>query len=261
MANVCDTYSVGIKRSLQNYWAAWLPSTQFELGDVGTLKGALFTKVTTLTELGITFTPKTDHSSTPLELVSESGVSYAIKAKGEANDAFPSIPQASAGVKIDFAAEGAFVVQCPATYEPEIDEPLALGRKIKEAASKGVWNRKWYVITRIIKAPVATVFVANSSSAGLEASASADLSDLCDIGKASVGFAVKSSHGDIMKMIAAEHLTPFFQLSQLKTRYFSAPEFETTMGLTVADAPASRVVRKAVDSFELVTDDEIAVGD
>jgi hypothetical protein len=217
MSQIYDLYSGGIKKKLKNYWAAWLPTTRYELGDIGEFNGTLFEKVGSLAELGIPFRVAQDTAPSPLDFVSESGVSVNIKAAGETNTAFASVPQGSAGIKIDFGSQGAFVVECPETFEQAMAQPMALEQAILSAHKEGTWKGEWAVITRIVTAPSATILISNSSSAGLELSAKADLAaGVTDLGKADLGLSIKSQRGDILKSIGAKDVTPFFQVSKLK---------------------------------------------
>jgi hypothetical protein len=217
VSQIYDLYSGGIKKKLRNYWAAWLPTTRYELGDIGEFNGTLFEKVGSLTELGIPFKVAQDTSPSPIDFVSESGVSVNIKAAGETNTAFASVPQGSAGVKIEFGSQGAFVVECPETYEQAMAEPMALEKEVISADRAEKWKHAWAVITRIVTAPSATILISNSSSAGLELSAKADLAaGVTDLGKADLGLSIKSQRGDILKSIGAKDVSPFFQVSMLK---------------------------------------------
>lgn len=228
MSEICDIYSMGIKKKLKNYWAAWLPTTRYELGDIGVLNGYYFEKVGSLAALNIPFTIAEDNSPSPIELVSESGVSMAFKLAGEVNTALASVPQGHAGLKIDFGSKGAYVVQCSATYEPGIADPMTLQGKIIDAFGGGRWQSDWAVITRIVTAPTGTILISNSTNAGLELSAEADLTaGLADLGKAELGFSLRSQRGDIIKSMGAQEITPFFQLAMLKRRLFGAPKFVT----------------------------------
>ncbi|MBT1700155.1 hypothetical protein KK083_24920 [Fulvivirgaceae bacterium PWU4] len=228
MAQIYDIYSSGIKRKLNNYWAAWLPTTKYQLGDIGILNGNVFEKIGSLKELKIDYKTQDDTSSSPLELVSEAGVSFQFKVAGETNPAFESVPVAEAGVKIKLESAGAFTVLCPDSYEPSIDEPMALQKRIIEAYEKRVWESDWTVITRLITAPSATILISNSLNSDVELSASADLkAALAQLGKADLGLSLKSQRGDMFKMIGAREITPFFQVAKLKRRWFGDPKLRT----------------------------------
>ena len=263
MSNICDIYAKGVKKSLKNYWPAWLPSTRYNLGDIGVLNGHYFEKVGSLGELGILFQPTEDSGASPLELVSESSVSFTFKLAGEKNQIFESVPEANAGVKINFGSEGAFVVQCPSAYEPEIASPMALQQEIINSYQKGKWQSDWVVITRIVTAPTATFLISQSSNSGLELSAEANLTaGLADLAKAELGFTLRSQRGEIIKMVGAQDVTPFFQVGRLKRRLFGSPRF-TTRSLRGSDQINDAVLpnpnKEQVDAiyFDVLRDDEI----
>jgi hypothetical protein len=221
MPSICDLYSKGIKKKLRNYWAAWLPSTRYALGDIGLLNGYVFEKRGSLRGLRIPYSTSTSDNSSPLELVSGSGVSVKLKASGEVNEAFGSVPQGKAGIKIEFGEEGAFVVQCPQTFESAIPDLMALQTDVLQAFEMGRWDADWSVIVRLVSAPLGTILISNSSNAQLELSADLDLTaGIADLGKSQAGIAVGSYSGDMIKMIGAEQLTPFFQIATVKKRLF-----------------------------------------
>lgn len=266
MSNICDIYAKGVKKSLKNYWPAWLPSTRYNLGDIGVLNGYYFEKVGSLGELDIPFQITEDTGASPIELVSESGVSFTLKLAGETNDTFENVPIASAGVKINFGSQGAFVVQCSATYEPEIAAPMALQKEIIKGYESGKWQSDWVVIVRMVTAPAATFLISQSISAGLELSAKADLTaGLPDLAKAELGFALRSQRGEIIKIIGAQEVTPFFQLGRLKRRLFGSPRFTTRSmrgpdQLTGGVAPNPK--REQIDALylDVLRDDEVEKG-
>jgi hypothetical protein len=259
MPDVCDIYSKGIKKKLKNYWAAWLPTTKFELGDIGILNGHYFQKVSSLASLEIPFDTTADGSPSPIELVSTSGVSIKVKIAGETNEAFASVPKGSAGLKIDFGSEGAFVVQCPATFEPAISDPLKLQNKIIDLFEKGQWQADWVVIVRLVTAPSATILISNSTAAGLELSSTVEFSaGLADLGSAGLGLSLKSQTGDIFKMLGAQGVTPFFQVATLKRRLFGAPRFTTKSMFGLDHSIKSTITSQAEDLYlDVLRDEEV----
>ena len=266
MAELVDLYSRGIKRKLRNYWASWLPSTPFKIGDIGTLNGYLFEKVGTLRELKIKYYVELESGPSPLDISSESGVTVAFKAAGETNAAFAHIGVGDAGLKIEFGAEGAFILQAPQTFDSEVGDRLNLQRQIIGAFTKGSWDKDWVVITRLVKAPSATVLISKSSNAALEMTAKADLSGaVAGLGTANAGISVKHKQGDTVGMIGGQNVTPLFQLSRLKTSFFGPPKL-TTKSLRASDpslaelTPALASDDGAVQGslvFDLLSDGEL----
>lgn len=266
MTELVELYSKGIKRKLENYWAAWLPSTRFAIGDIGTLNGYLFEKVGTLDELKLKYYAETDNDPSPLDISSESGVAVSFKAAGETNSAFAHVGAAEAGLKIEFGSQGAFILQAPETFGSEIGDRLSVRRRIIGAFNKGIWEKDWLVITRLVKATSVTVLISKSSNASLELTAKANLSGaVAALGAANAGITVKYQQGDTVSIIGARNVTPLFQLSRLKTSFFAAPKLETRSlrandpslaELTPSRVSGDRAIQNSL-VFDTLTDDEL----
>lgn len=219
MATPQKIYVNGIKKQLKNFYAAWLPSTRFKLGDVGTLNGNLFEKVTSLDNLGISFKESRDRDSTKIEFVSESGVSRIIKAAGQFNPNLPNIPESQAGIGIEFSKQGAFIIEAEESYEPFIDDLVKLEKDIRQVYQDGNWKSGWVVITRLIHTPNATIMISNSSQSKIELSVEGDVSlQGMSLGNTQGKFAVRAETGHILKLIDAKNITPFFQVLQIAAR-------------------------------------------
>ncbi len=265
MTELVELYSKGIKRKLKNYWAAWLPGTRYAVGDFGTLNGYLFEKAGTLAEFGIEFHAEPDSDPSPLDISSESGVSVVFKAAGEAHPAFAHVAKGQAGAKITFGSSGAFVLQAPAIFESEIGDQLNLRGQVVNAYVKGTWEKEWLVITRLVKAPSATVLISNSSNASLELEAKVKLSEGA-LGSANAGVTIKHQQGDTIKMIAGTNVTPLFQLSRLKTLTWGKPKLviksarasdPSMVDLSPDRCGANPAIRDSLQ-LDLVRDDELA---
>jgi hypothetical protein len=226
-----DLYIDGIKKKLKNHWAAWLPSEKLKLGDVGILNGNLFTRLTSLSALGIKFKERPDTDSTPIDYVSESGVAIYFKAAGELSAALPTVPQAKAGVGVDFSMTGAFVFKAPESFEPTIENIAQLEKDVVGAYKAGRWKSEWAIIVRLVQTPVATIMISSSSASKIEFSAEGDvaLGATADLGSASLEFDVRMQKGDVIKFIQAKNLTPLFQLARVRSKPwynpFASPTF------------------------------------
>jgi hypothetical protein len=206
MATPQQVYVNGIKKQLNNYYGAWLPSTRFELGDVGLVKDNLFNKVTSLENLGISFKESRASDSTKIEYVSESGVSRVIKAAGQLNPNLPNIPEGQAGIGIEFSKEGAFIIQAEESYEPFIEDLVKLEKDISQVYQEGNWKSRWVVIS-------------NTSQSKIELSAEGDVAlQGISLGNTQAKFAVRAETGNVLKFIDAENITPFFKLLQIAAR-------------------------------------------
>ncbi|MEG4323300.1 MULTISPECIES: hypothetical protein [unclassified Microcoleus] len=219
MATPQEVYVNGIKKQLNNYYAAWLPSTRFQLGDVGFLTGNLFNKVTSLENLGISFRESPDQDSTKIEYVSESGVSRIIKAAGHLNPNLPNIPEGQVGIGIEFSKEGAFIIEAAESYELFIEDLVKLEKDISQVYQDGNWKSGWVVITQLIHTPNATIMISNSSQSKIELSAEGDVTlQGISLGNTQAKFAVRAETGHILKFVDAKNITLFFKLLQIAAR-------------------------------------------
>jgi hypothetical protein len=266
MAELVELYTRGLKRKLANYWAAWLPATHFAIGDIGTLNGSVFEKVGSLDNLKLKYYAETDSDPSPLDISSESGVSVSFKAAGETNPSFEHIASGEAGVKVEFGEEGAFILQAPETFASEMGDRLNLRRQIIDAFNKGTWDKNWLVITHLLNAKSATVLICKSKNASLELTAKATLSAVvAALGATDAGIAIKFKQGDALSVIGGKNLTPLFQLSRLKTSFFSDPKLITASlrasDPSLADLTPSRVrANQAIENslvFDTLTDSEL----
>ena len=169
-------------------------------------------------------------------------------------------------MKIEFGSKGAFILQAPETFGSEIGDRLNLRRQIIGSFTKGIWEKDWLVITRLVTATSATVLISKSSNVSLELSTKANLSGaVAALGAANAGINVKHLQGGTIGMIGGRNVTPLFQVSRLKSGFFGVPKFETKSlranDPSLADLTPSRVSRDRViqDSlvFETLTDDEL----
>ena len=259
MAELVELYTKGIKRKLANYWAAWLPGTHVKIGDVGTLNGYLFEKEATLDGLNIKYYTESQEQPTSLDISSDTDVSISFKAAGETNPAFEHIGAAEAGIRIEFGSQGSFILQAPEVLESEVGDRLNLRRQLVDAFRKDVWDKNWFVITRVVQATSATVLISKSSNASLEFSAKANLSSAhAALGTADAGLTVKHERGDTFRMISGRDVTPLFQLSRIKTGFFAPPRLQTkslrAYDPSLADLTPSHVIRDTAVEKSLVFD-------
>lgn len=225
MASVARIYARGFHKDFKFYYTHWLPSSTLALGTVGELEGGyLFRPRSTLTDLGFAFDLTNDvvadTSSSPLDFTSKSGVTITTKLAGEANTGMPSVPQGSAGVKLEFSREASFLIKAQESYEPRIRDLIGLERQILKAYRENRWERNWVVISSLVTAPYVDIVISESASASieLEVSGSGTVQSV-ELGNASLQFAMKRTSGKVLDMRGIKNGTPVFQLAGLKQRF------------------------------------------
>ncbi len=230
MENLTKLYTKSIHEQLEFYYAQWLPTEKMEIGVVGTLEGDfwgnsyLFRPLTTLNDLGISFSSETDikpdDDSSQLKIASTSGVEFISKIAGEVSTGLPNIPEGKAGLGYEFAEEGAYVLNANEVYEPRIRNVAALEPKIMEAYEKGRWKLNYAAVYSVVQAEYADMLVSQSSTSKIELEAKGDATiGQVELGNANIQFAVKRESGAIVNMLGSKNVTPLFKLIGIKTSW------------------------------------------
>lgn len=226
-----ELYVNGIKKHFHHFFAAWPPNEPRQLGDIGTLVGNIFVQIKDLESLNknLIFKIRDNRNPTPIDLVSETGVTLVFKAMGELNQTLlPNVSQAEAGLSIEFKRKGGFILQAPITYMSSVQDIEHLGHQITQLYRQGqAWNPRWMVVVRLMSAPRASIVVSRSANSKLELSVSGNIStSTINLGNADLAFSVRSQSGDLFQSIGAQDVTPLFQLAGLKKRFWADPELE-----------------------------------
>ncbi|HEY6802408.1 MAG TPA: hypothetical protein VI306_02410 [Pyrinomonadaceae bacterium] len=199
------------------YMATWTPGVQLELGDVGVVKDRLFTRITSLKNLGIDFNIREDVTEEEQKFASSSNVSILFKAAGTAPAVGSVLTQAQAGFSIEFKKSKATVYEAVGCVAPMIDDQVAVGKRILELNQHGDWNKDWAVVTELVKAKSATVLISNSSSAKIELSASGTVTGVPNLGSVSAQFQLAFSKDMMTSLISQHGLTPLFKARAIKS--------------------------------------------
>ena len=127
MAKAWDQYTKEMFEKF-GYMATWTPGVQLELGDVGVVKDRLFTRITSLTNLGISFNKRDDKTEELQKHASSGSVSIVFKAAGKAPAVGSVLTQAEAGFTIEFKKNKSTVYEATGCVAPMIDDQVAVGR-------------------------------------------------------------------------------------------------------------------------------------
>jgi hypothetical protein len=226
MASAQEQYTDEMKRKF-GYYATWNPGVPLKLGDVGVLNGHVFTRFSNLEDLGLEFEIRADETKTPLEHSSRGSVSVTTKLSGTTAPQGSVLTTADAGIIVEFSKENSILFKANNTTSPSIKDTIKLGNQIIKLYKDGRWNKKWVVLTELVKAESATVIISNSSNSKIELKANAQVdARSLDIADAAFSFSTQFSRGLETKIISAEGLTPLFKVMGMKSRIFQPPVFK-----------------------------------
>jgi hypothetical protein len=245
-------YARQVRRTLgSGYHAAWFPDTPHAVGAYGEMDDDVFLSRGDIRELGVQYDIDEDTIPSVLEVSASKGVAITTKAAGETNAALPNIPQASAGLGIEFKAEGAFVIAAEQVFEDRIANLGALEAQLKALEEQDKWDSDFRIITGVLRMPVVTILISRASDTKLELSLKGSSTPaLTELGKVAVTADVRWESSAVMKYAPARNAVPVIQLHRLDSSIWRPPRLRT-FSMERVEAPAAEKV------WRLVLDDEI----
>lgn len=208
------------------YLATWFPGTPIALGDIGVFKRNEFTKISNLSDFGISFDIEQDSTKSDMEYSSRGGVSVMTKASGTAAIEGSTLGEIDAGITVKFSKEKAIFFKANGTTSPNIKNQIKLGEEVIELFKSGRWNKDWAVVTELVNVESATVLISNSSDGKIELKAKSKVAAVSlDIADANLGLEIKFFKDLSTRIVAQESLTPLFKASKVKGRWFLPPVF------------------------------------
>lgn len=227
MSSAQKQYTNEMKRKF-GYYATWNPGAPLKLGDIGTFEQNVFTKISDLESLEITFGIRPDLAKTHLEHNSQGSVTLTTKLSGTVAPPGSVLVDADAGIIAEFGKENSILFKANNTTTPSIKDTIKLGNEILELYKKGKWNKNWVIITEVVEAESATIIISNAINGKIELKANANIdAPMIDIADGKFNFSQQFTRGLETKIISAEGLTPLFKVMGLKTRLLLPPIFKT----------------------------------
>jgi hypothetical protein len=224
------------------YHAAWFPDTSHKIGTYGRMVDDVFMPCGNLQELGVTYTTDIDTIPSALNITSSKGVAITTKLQGETNQNLPNIPQASAGIGIEFKSEGSFILAAEEVYEDRIANPGQLEAQLIALKKNNQWDSDFRIITGILRMPVATILISQSKNTKLELSIEGSLTAaINELGKAGVSANFLYESSTVLKYAPARNAVPIIQLHQLVSRFPFLPPRLRTFSANAVDAPGAQL--------------------
>jgi hypothetical protein len=244
------------------YLATWLPSIPLKIGDIGIIKGNVFTRVSNLEDKGILFDVINDDTKSDLEYSSKGAVSITTKLSGTIAPTNSGLTELDAGIIVEFSKENAILFKANGTLTIIIKDQIRLGENILQLFKDGEWNKDWAVITELVNAETASILISSSKDGKVELKVKANIeAKALDIANSELNFDLSFSKDVSTKIIAQERLTPLFRTSKVKSRLFASPIFKAnnvdTMDLTTPNMAKenSEIVFFDTVNFEIINDD------
>lgn len=246
-------YARQVRRTFgSGYHAAWYPDTPHAIGAYGRMEDDVFFAYGNIRDLGVQYDIDQDTIPSALEVNMSEGVVITTKIAGRTNAHLPHIPRASAGLGIEFKAEGSFVIAAEQVYEDRIMNPGALEAQLRTLREQGRWDSSFRIVTGVLRMPVATILISQASNTKLELSLEGTLTpSIKELGKADVTANFHWESSAVMKYAPARNAVPIVQLHRLAPGFFFWRPRLRTFKQERIEAPGAEEV------WRLVPDDQI----
>ena len=241
-------YARQVRRAFgSGYHAQWFPDTACALGAYGRMQDDIFVAYGNVRDLGVHYEIDVDTIPSVLEVNASNSVAVTAKAKGVTNPALPHIPEASAGLGIEFKSEGAFAIAAAEVYEDRILNPGSLEAQLVALKEQGKWDTDFRVVTGFLRMPVATILISQAGNTKLELSLAGTLTpSIQELGKAEVTTDVCWASSVVMKYAPARNAVPILELSRLASGFLFRPPRLRTFAMEKMEAPGSQEVCRLV---------------
>ena len=177
MASAKEQYTDEMKKKF-GYYATWNPGVPLKLGDIGTIKDNVFTRLSNLKQRGIEFEIREDETKTPLEHNSQGSVSITTKLSGTVAPQGSVLTNLDAGIIVEFSKKNSTLFKANNTTSPSIKDIIKLGNQIIMLYREGKWNKNWVIVTELVEAENATIIISNTSNSKSELKANANIEAL-----------------------------------------------------------------------------------
>jgi hypothetical protein len=250
-------YSKAVRRTFgSGYHAAWFPDTPHSIGAYGRIEDDVFIAYGDIRQLGVNINIDEDDIPSALEINMSKGVAITTKIEGKTNADLPHIPQASAGLGIEFKSEGAFAISAEQVFEDRITTPGALESQLRKLRKEGKWDSSFRIITGILRMPVATILISQSNNTKIELSLDGTLTpSIKELGKASVTAQLCWESSGVMKYCPARNAVPIIQLHKLVPGFLFFPPRLRLFSMARAEKPGAEEEWCLVPDAEPVPED------
>lgn len=199
-----------------DYFATWEPNLNLKLGDIGCLYGNYFDYYSNLKRRKIEFKPRNDSTPGNLKHVSRRFIEIRFKASGMTLPGKSSLAELDAGVIINFKRAAGIYFETYDTYTHLIEDQIALGKEIYKRFIQNKWDPSLVVITELIEAKRAAIFISSTKRSSMELKASGKFRmGTLNIADAEADFQVVSSKYMATDVMATKGIKPLFRVKGL----------------------------------------------
>lgn len=196
------------------YFATWMPNVGLSLGDVGVLRDHRFDRMTSLTEMGVTFT-RLEHPGRAEYSYSSTGK---VEISLDGGLTAPALPggNSSMALTVAFSDASATYFRAVGCRSEVISDLPSLARDLRDLRQSGEWRPEYVVVTEVVRAGPAVVLVSNQAGARARLQVTADSLPVAAL-SAGGGLGASVASGLAASVIVSDgEVTPLFRAAKLR---------------------------------------------
>jgi len=224
MEAAAERYGKEIHDQLKMY-PTWFPDEENEVGDFGTLTKNIFNKEGNLkNDFGLKYSVGADGSAHPAYEFSSKGLRQTkIQASGTAASPVGTI---GASLRLAFGSAYSVFFNLQDCSGLAMKDKFKFKKDILDLTETGRWDTRYFIVTRIVKAGVATIIQSSESNGEIDLNAANNSTPIDDIFKVAGGVSFMSQKSIGFTCFAKQELKPLLRLGRVKTRFLRKPDFE-----------------------------------
>jgi len=237
MSSLAGDYCDQMKANFKVLYAAFPPNEPLQLGDYGVLNDTVFVRIGSVSDFQIDIGKArefSDHKSS-LDFSSAGSVEIDFRTKADAVS-----PPVKAGIDISFSNKHAVFFNAAGCVPTSVANQPALGEAIFKLLDAGKWQKKFCVVTSLMKADNTTIAVSSSSNSKISFNASSDTVANIDLTDASLSLNVTRIKDISLKVTTSGGLTPLLGFSAIRGSLFTPDHFGPLSFMAKMDTATSK---------------------
>lgn len=223
MSSLAAEYCDQIKKHFKKFHATFPPNETVRLGDYGVLYDDVFVRLGNVERLGMQFGVREGVSQASLvDFTSKGSVEVEF---GAAADAGVGTAAVKASVEIKFSRENAVFFNAADCTIDAVEDQVAFGAEILKLKKADRWEKKYAVVTSLLRAKSTTIAVSSSSNASIKFEASTPSVKEIDLADASLKLNVKRVKDVSLKIVTGGDLVPLIGLSKIQGGILETDDF------------------------------------
>lgn len=215
MVSLERSYAKELHSNFKEYYANFPPNRRVELGDYGTVKNGIFSRIGPGATLGVTLSESQVGHPGTFQFTSAGNVGIHLGGAGAIAGGL-----GKANAKIEFGSSGGVFFVAAGAEVQEFADMGALRKQVLELFFADGWAPEWALVTRRVVAEALTLVVSQEPGAFIELEASGQAEISLSDPRAALGVVARSSRSIGCQFVAERATTPFVSLIRVKRRVF-----------------------------------------